>query len=194
MKIAVFGGSFNPVHVGHLIAGMEIINSGKAEEVWFMPAFKNPLKKGYRIEDKHRVKMLKLAINCFSDFKVLSFEIEKELLYTVESVRLLKKKFPRHEFFWIIGSDLVYQIEQWKDIKRLIKEMRFIIVPVLGEDLSRVKNNYWVKKNKSIILENCIKTNISSTEVRKRIKAKKQFKHLLPQPVYEYIKRHKLYK
>lgn len=193
MKIAIFGGSFNPVHLGHLVAAREVINAGKVQEVWFVPAFKNPLKKGYRIEDAHRIKMLKLAVQGNNDFKVLEFEIENELLYTVDSVRVLKKRFPLHEFYWIIGSDLVYQLEQWKDIKRLIKEMHFIIVPILGEDLSRVKNNYWVKKNKAIIIEHCIKTNISSTEIRHRVKIKKEFKHLVPATVYEYIKKQRLY-
>lgn len=193
MKIAIFGGSFNPVHAGHLIAANEVITAGKAEEVWFVPAFKNPLKKSYNIEETHRIKMLKLALKEFKNFKVLDFEIENELLYTVESVRLLKKKFSKKDFYWIIGSDLVYQLEQWKDIKRLIKEMRFIIVPVLGEDLSRVKHNYWVKKNKAVLIENCIKTNISSSEIRKRVKAKKEFKHLVPKTVYEYIGKNKLY-
>lgn len=193
MKIAVFGGSFNPIHFGHLCAAQQVLEKAKIDEIWFMPAYRNPLKPNYGISEKHRLAMIKLAIKKIKHFKLSDFEVDKKILFTVESVRILKRKFPKHEFFWVIGSDLVNQLAKWDDIMHLIKEIRFIIVPVLGDNMAKIKKNKFVRMNKSIILEDCLRTDLSSTEVREKIKLKKKFGNLIPDSVYGYIKKHKLY-
>jgi len=194
MKIAVFGGSFNPIHLGHLCAAKQVLENAGMDEIWFMPAYRNPLKSDYGISEKHRLAMIKLAIKKIKHFRLSDFEVDKKILFTVESVRILKRKFPKHKFYWIIGSDLVNQLHKWDDITHLIKEIKFIIVPVLGDNISKIKKNKYVRQNKSIILENCLKTDLSSTEVRDKIKSGKYFGNLVPTSVYEYIKKHKLYR
>ncbi len=193
MKIAVFGGSFNPIHLGHLCAAQQVLEKAKMHEIWFMPAYRNPLKPNYGISEKHRLQMITLAIRNMKNFKLSDFEVDKKILFTVESVRILKRKFPEHKFFWIIGSDLVNQLSKWDDINHLIKEIRFIIVPVLGDNMAKIKKNKYVRMNKSIILEDCLKTDLSSTEVREKIKLEKDFSNLIPDSVYGYIKKNKLY-
>jgi len=193
MKIAIFGGSFNPIHLGHLCAAKQVLEKAKLDQIWFTPAYRNPLKPTYGISEKHRIKMIKLAIDDIPNFRLSDFEVDQKILFTVESVRILKKKYPKHNFYWIIGSDLVPQLEKWDDIRHLIKEIRFVIVPVLGDNIGRIKKNKFVKINKSLILGGCLKTDLSSTEVREYIKSKKDFSNLVPKSVYEYIKKHRLY-
>jgi len=200
MKIGIFGGSFNPIHLGHLIAAKEILRKKIVDEIWFMPCYWHALKKRKNfasVED--RMKMVVLAIkgmqNCIaSPFEIELAEIDKKKNYTIDTIKALKKSYPKFEFFFIIGENILEELPKWKQINELIKEIKFIVYPMTSIDIKKIKENFFIKKNNSIILSDCIITNISSSEIRKRIKNNESIDFLVPEKVKKYIERKKLYK
>ncbi len=127
MRIAVLGGSFDPIHAGHLQMAKEVLKRKLADQVWFMPARQNPLKER-KIEDfSVRCKMIKKAISAYRRMKLCTLENELPVpSYTISTVKELKKRYPQHEFLWIIGEDQAKQLDLWKDIDELKRMIRFI--------------------------------------------------------------------
>ncbi|MBU2100305.1 nicotinate-nicotinamide nucleotide adenylyltransferase, partial [Candidatus Micrarchaeota archaeon] len=104
MKIGVFGGSFDPIHSGHLTAAEQVLEKKVCDKIWFMPCFQNPLKKEL-ITAEHRKKMVELAVEGNTNFELSDFELKKEkTTFTVDTIKELKKEFPEHEFYFIIAS------------------------------------------------------------------------------------------
>lgn len=198
-KIGVFGGSFNPIHNGHLIAANEILRKKLADEIWLMPCYSHPLKKKQDFASvTDRMKMISLAIKgkknmLLSPFEIELAEIDKKRNYTIETIKALKKNYPELEFYFIIGENLLLELSKWKQIELLVKEVRFIVYPMHSDNISKIKENKYVKQNNSIILQDCITTNISSSEIRKRIKNKEIIDLLVPEKVKKYIEKKKLY-
>ncbi|MCX6801672.1 MAG: nicotinate (nicotinamide) nucleotide adenylyltransferase [Candidatus Diapherotrites archaeon] len=156
MKIALFGGSFNPVHNGHIKAAKLVLEHTDCKEIWFLPCYLHPFKKnkGFAAE-KDRIEMIKLAIKGQKRMKLSLFEIElgkktgKESR-TIETVSKIKRKFPKNEFFWMIGSDLVKEMEKWANFNELVHSIRFIVVPVEGHTGWRKEK--WLNENRAILL------------------------------------------
>lgn len=137
--------------------------------------------------------MIKLAIKGDKRFKVL--EIEKELAEksrkantTIQTVHTLKRLYPKQKFFWVIGSNLVKEVPKWHRFEQLIKEIRFIVVPIEGYE-ARAE---WLEKNNAIVLKGKV-ARISSTEIREMIRQGIMPKKLLPEGVWDYIDRNMLY-
>jgi len=197
MKIALFGGSFNPVHNGHLKAAQKALKHTAINEVWFLPCHIHAFKKNGFVEEKERIEMLKLALKEKKRMKLSDFEIKLGKKTEKESRSLattfaIRKKFPQHEFKWIIGSNLVKEMNKWEEFSKLIQETQFIVVPIKGSSSWRKEN--WLKKNKAIILpQKAAVENISSTKIRNRIKQGKTFVHLVPKKVFEHIAKKTLY-
>ena len=186
MKVALFGGSFNPVHKGHLKIAKEVLKKDLAVEVWFIPcgnhAFGKELASG-----KDRINMLNLAIKDNSRFKVLDLEINsKEKSFSANTIKLLRKKF-NHTFYFIIGADNLKDLKKWHDFEYLKENVEFILIKRPGHILS---NRIEVKISKIISL----KLKESSTEIRKLSKKNKDFLKFVPKIVAEYIKKEGLYK
>lgn len=128
-KIGCFGGSFDPIHLGHLEAAKHALKSCELDEVWFIPTLDNPLKKTVLSSYNQRVKMIHLTIQ--DEQQLACCEIEKNLptpSYTIQTVRALKENYPEDDFYWIIGDDLVDQLPRWKAIDELLEEMTFIVL------------------------------------------------------------------
>ena len=190
MKIGLFGGTFDPIHNGHLIAAQEALEYAKLNEVWFLPCIRNVLKENSPAEAEHRTKMIELAVSSNPKFKLSDFELKNNLTYTIDTVCELKKAFPEHEFHWIMGSTLAGQFRKWKNAEQLAKEIKFIIVPT--PELFEIENSSLAGSN-PLILNSTLRTNIYSTTVREKIKNKQDISYLVPEKVKAYIEEHKLY-
>jgi nicotinate-nucleotide adenylyltransferase len=188
MKVAVLGGSFNPIHNSHLKLSNYLVQNNIVDEVWVMPCKKHPLDK---IIDKEedRVAMVKLALNekTLVGVKFSDFELNKSgKSYTYETLRGLKENYP-HDFSWIIGSDILRQISTWYGYEILQKEAKFIVFKREGYSTENPGLNI------EAIME-CETESISSTKIRDRVRKGKSISDLVPKSVEDYILRNKMYR
>lgn len=128
-KVAVLGGSFDPIHKGHVELAKFILKQKKADEIWFMPAYIAPLKEHKQIDFTMRCKMIKAAIAPYRKMKLCT--LEKKLpapSYTINTVKALKKKYPDVQFYWVIGDDQAVKLDKWKSIDELKQLISFLCV------------------------------------------------------------------
>ncbi|VEU60538.1 nicotinate-nucleotide adenylyltransferase [Mycoplasmopsis bovigenitalium] len=164
MRIALFGGSFNPIHNGHIKIAQFAYNELKLDKLIFIPAATNPFKKKQKNESsEHRINMIKLAISsCGENFEVSEFETKKGgISYTYETIRYFKNKHPKDELFFILGSDCLPTLHKWEFIEEMTQSAQFV---AFKRSTKIDKNN--VKKFKILTLKNPIYEE-SSTSVRR---------------------------
>lgn len=189
MKIGLFGGTFDPIHLGHLVAAQQVLDKKLCDKIWFLPCYQNPLKEK-STETKHRKKMIELAIEKEKEFELNTTELkEKKTNYTIETIRKLKKNFPENEFCFIIASKALKEFNKWKKYDELAAEIRFIVVSFQHSDKIPKK----IQKFNPIKLNPTLSSKISSTLIRKRLKEGKDVSVFLPKKVFDYIKENKLY-
>jgi nicotinate-nucleotide adenylyltransferase len=185
-KIALFGGSFNPIHNDHIKIMQELINEKIVDEVWIMPCKKHAFNKEL-VNGKKRVEMIKLAIEEIEGIKICHIELRsKEKSYTFNTLEKLRSKY-YYEFLLMVGSDILYEIDKWHDYQKLLKETKFI---VFG------RKSYPIKPVEGLNIFHLIKEetkNISSTKIREKVKEHKSLEGLVPKPVENYIKKEHLY-
>ena len=188
MKIGFFGGSFDPIHIGHLHLAIELSEKHKLDEVLFCPTSQSPHKKhAPPIASKdHRRAMVTAAISPFPQFTFFDYELQKsESCYTIETIQYLTEKNPKDDFFLLLGEDSARTLTTWKEYIELLK----LAPPLVG---SRDKDFELplLKKGWTSIP----RIEISSTWIRDRIKQGKYAGHLVPCKVWDYIQSHDLYK
>ncbi len=191
--IALFGGSFNPIHNGHLKAAKLVIKQCKCKQLWFIPCYRHAFKHAQLEAFEHRANMVKLAAKRDKRFKISLIEKElaersKKVNTTIETVLALKRRYPNQKFFWVIGSNLIREVPRWYRFEELIKEIRFVVVPIRGI----YDDAYWLKENNALVLKGSVER-LSSTEIRKMIKHGIAPKKLLPKEVWHYIDENILY-
>ncbi|TPR54358.1 nicotinate-nucleotide adenylyltransferase [Metamycoplasma neophronis] len=127
MKIAIFGGSFNPVHKGHIMIAKDAINMLNLDKLYFVPANKNPFKKvSDYVSNEHRIEMLKMVLE--NKMEVSDFETKRGgNSYTIDTVKYFKNKFPNDELFLLIGSDNVTKLNKWKDIDEIASLVKIVV-------------------------------------------------------------------
>lgn len=185
-RIGILGGTFDPVHIGHLILAQEAMVKLKLDRVIFIPTYLPPHKKGCYAKAEHRYKMLLLAVRKMPNFKISRMEIEaKGLSYSIYTVHQLRQIYKNAELYFIIGSDLVCELKKWKHIDRLLKICKFVVAK-RGEHLPKE----FFADMKIIDIP---QIGISSSDIRRRIKRGEPVGYLLPDAVFDYIKRHRLY-
>lgn len=194
-KIGIFGGTFDPVHFGHLNLAFHLKEAHGLSEVWWIPAHINPLKEKKPALGSHRLEMLKLAVHGIPEFKVLDFEVKKkEPSYTIETIRELKSQFPDKEFYLLLGDDILEEFMQWKDPLELLKLAKPLVyarkslkkpeLSFLPEEVRDIFRKGWTE---GPVLE------ISSTQVRDLLRKKLFTDHLVPPEVLDYIEAGGLY-
>jgi nicotinate-nucleotide adenylyltransferase len=196
--IGLFGGSFDPIHFGHLNLGVELKEKCDLKEVWFIPTYASPLKEKPQIEGVRREEMIRLALKGIDGFKVVDHEVRNEnSSYTIDTVTALIQLFPSQKFTLILGEDAALQLPSWKEPEKLIQ-----LLPLLVGARSRVKlkekieNKHFSPSLEAAIVAGIHETNlfdISGTEIRKRLKNKLYCGHLVPAKVLDYIYENQLY-
>ena len=129
-RIILFGGSFNPIHQGHLAIAKAALKQVQASELWFLPSLQSPLKDIPLVSFEHRCQMIQLMISPFRKMRLSRIEAEREgLSYTYDTVKLLIERYPEHHFIWLMGSDQMMQFEKWHKHEELITLIRFAVYP-----------------------------------------------------------------
>lgn len=180
--IGYYGGSFDPVHFGHLNVCYSLLELGLVKEIFIAPTVKSPLKTNFpEAPFKHRLKMLELAFSHEPRVKILDIESQQPA-YTIDTLHLLKEKYPQIQFRLILGSDLIETFKDWKNHQELILNFDPIVVS-RNEGREHPAMHY----QKIPLME------ISATQIRERIKNKLKIDHLVPSKVVDYIYFHHLY-
>ena len=188
MKIGILGGTFNPIHLGHLILAEEIRQKIGLNKVIFVPTNLPPHKEdGEIIPARHRLKMLRLAIRGNSYFSVSDIEIKRgNHSYTIDTIKEFNKIYHQHELYFIIGSDLIKYLNEWKDLKEIIVLVKFIVVTRPGYPLENLPAYMTTIDIRAV--------DISAFEIRQCIKQNTSFRYLVPDVVGDYILKKGLYK
>lgn len=192
-KIGLYGGTFNPIHFGHLNLAFELMEKGGLDEVWWIPTNRSPLRSAPLVEATLRLKMVELAINEIPQFKVLKNEITKPPpSYTIDTVTEIVQAYSDHQFFLLLGEDSLKHLMAWKEPLRLVQQIPLLIGGRGGEDTLPS----FPHEIHAAIENGLLKTSlfdISATTIRERLKNKLFTGHLIPAKVLDFICVNQLY-
>lgn len=217
MKIGIFGGTFNPIHYGHLRAAEEVREKFKLAKIIFIPSKKPPLKTQDLLESEHRYKMTELALSGNGFFEISDIEFKRPgKSFTVQTLEELLKNFHDIDLYFILGIDAFLEIPTWWQPDRLMSLADFVIIarppfrfvdlltsPYMeasGDDLEKLDKaeielySTTLKSKRVAMALKIPLMDISATDIRRRIKEGKSIKYLLPESVESYIIANKLYK
>lgn len=194
----ILGGTFDPFHNGHMNIAYESLYKFKLDEVIFMPAGNPPHKTDKIITSSEiRYNMIKKSIAGEEKFKVSHYEIDKKgYSYTYETLQYINSKDKNAELYFITGVDCLMYIDQWKYPDKILKYSKFIVFNRPGYDIIDImKKKYEVEKKykHEIMFVDIPLLDISSTQIRKKVKKSEEIKYLVPPEVYDIIKSNKLY-
>ena len=195
-RIGIFGGTFDPVHNGHLIMAENVKDQMHLDEVMFIPSRIPPLKNSAAITgSEHRLNMLKLAIEGNDNFIINDIELKmpgEEPNYTVNTLLKLRESYSNDQvkFYLVIGMDQLINLHKWKDPGKLFALTEVVIINRPGYLIQQVENEY-ARRGIFVPVPNI---DISATDVRYRIKEKRSIKYLVPAKVEDYIYENELYK
>lgn len=193
-KIGLYFGTFNPIHVGHLIIANHLANNSDLNEVWFVVSPHNPLKdKNTLLDDHHRLAMVQRAVEDNPKLKASSIEFDlPKPSYTVFTLQSLKEKFPKTEFSLIMGEDNLRTIHKWKNYEYILENFDIYVYPrVQSATETDVKD---FSKSARVHFCNAPVMNVSSTFIRDAIKNRKDVRYLLTDPVFRYVDEMNFYK
>lgn len=198
-RIGIIGGTFDPIHYGHLILAEQARVEASLDQVIFIPAMVQPFKLNTKIsEGDDRYEMVRKAITGNPFFSVSRMELDREgISYTIRTLNECKSKFGDDtELYFIMGTDAFLNLEKWYAAEDLLNEFAFIIGTRPGykeRELKMMIGNLSAQYDTNIIEINNSEVEISSTDIKNRIRAGKSIKYLVPEQVEEYIYRNELY-
>jgi nicotinate-nucleotide adenylyltransferase len=200
MRIGIFGGSFDPIHLGHLILAERCREQAQLDQVWFAPNALSPLKPdGATATDRQRCEMIEFAIAGHEAFYLSKVEIERGgVSYTVDTLTELAARQPDDEFFFLMGGDSLDSFGQWHQPEEILKLASPLIVNRPGADpvelskLARFTGSDRLKSFQNLVIESPL-IEISSSDLRTRIGAGHSVRYLLPRAVEKFIETQKLY-
>ena len=185
-RIGLMGGSFNPIHHGHVNLARAALDEGCAERVLFLPTGNPPHKKSGLADKLDRLAMVCLAIEGEADMDVCREEVDREgVIYTVDTLGILKERMPDADFSYIIGADSLRALHTWKRPETLITLCRFLVVmrPGEGESETLEAAQLWRSRGAEIAFLRMAPMDISSTEIRRRVAAGEPVGDLVPDGV-----------
>lgn len=198
MKLGIFGGTFNPIHNGHIGIALRIYESLSLDKILFMPNKIPPHKDLKNILDEEiRIRMISIAISEYEFFEIEDYEIKKRgISYTYESLEYLDRIYKGDELFFIIGSDSFINFDKWQKINRIFKSANLVVYlrePSHKKLVIDIKERYEKIYGGNIFLCFDDIICISSTEIREKIFRGEDFKNLIPESLYDYIISENLY-
>jgi len=192
MKIGLYFGTYNPIHIGHLIIANHMAEFADLDQIWMVVTPHNPLKKkATLLDDHHRLQMVYLATENFPKIKPSDIEFKlTQPNYTVNTLAHLHDKYPNYEFSLIMGEDNLKTLHKWKNYEVLLDNHDIYVYPRISED----PENVALKSHPRIHIIDAPVVEISSTFIRNNIKKGKNIQPLLPSKVWEYIDHNNFYK
>ncbi len=193
-KIGILGGTFHPIHNGHVALGQYCLDKKLVKEVWFIPTGVSYLKAGQKmLSGEERLRLTRLAIEGRPNMSALDLEIRRPgNTYTVETLRELKKLWPEHEFFYIIGADCLFSMENWYQAEEIFQLCTMLVARRDGKSRGEMRKKARDLKDRfraKIHLLEFQEMEISSTLIRDRIKNGKSIRDLLPEKLAKEIKK-----
>jgi len=183
MKIGLYFGSFNPVHIGHLIIANYVLNETDLDKIWFVVSPQNPFKKNKSLLNEYdRLHLIRTAIE--DDTRMKASDIEFYLpkpSYTINTLTYLKEKYPEQDFYLIMGSDSFQNIDKWKNYEMIINNYKLYVYQRKGFDLKNNNNSETIKLLDAPLLE------ISATNIRQLVKQGKSIRYMVPEKIREEI-------
>ena len=188
--IGIYGGTFDPIHTGHLITAQSVCEIRKLDKIIFIPSFISPHKTD-RITSspKHRINMLKLAVKGIPYFDYSDIEIKKKnISYSIDTIQAFKSSYKNIEL--IIGYDNLIVFDKWKNPDELLKLVQLVVLRRKAKEEKSQQNKYF---KKAIFVETPL-IDVRGTDIRQRVRSGKSINFLVPQKVKAYIYKHNLYK
>jgi nicotinate-nucleotide adenylyltransferase len=212
MKIGIFGGTFNPIHYGHLRSAEESRVMFGLDKIFFIPSGNPPLKKKDLAEAGHRYKMVRMAVKGNPYFEVLDIEcIRPGKSYTVNTLELLKKKYADVAFYFMLGIDAFLDMPNWREPEKIMSLTNFIVLSRPGNSFEDLLDSPYLDfkagqgkaviqscrtalgNSQKVFLADVTQIGISSTDIRKSVKKGASIKYMLPENVESYIISNRLY-
>lgn len=191
MQVGIYGGSFNPPHLAHLVVAEVVREQFTLDEVWWMPSFQPPHKEnGTLVRAEHRLAMTRLATDDNPAFQVSDLEVRREgISYTVETLRTVQETYPEIDFAFIMGSDSLCEFDAWYRPEEIIERVPLLVYRRPGNEAISVEPAVArrVRFVQAPLLE------ISGTSIRQRCREGRSIRYLVPEPVRVYIAAHRLY-
>ncbi|MBR6292396.1 MAG: nicotinate-nucleotide adenylyltransferase [Bacteroidales bacterium] len=182
-RTALFFGSFNPIHVGHLIIANTMLQKADVDEVWLVVSPQNPLKeRNMLLADYHRLAMARRAVDDNYRLKVCDIEMHLPIpSYTVVTLAALEEKYPDREFCLVMGSDNLQTFERWRNYEYILEHYRLLVYPRPGSERCKLASH------PSVTMVDVPMMDISSSYIREQIKERRDVRYLLTEPVYKYL-------
>lgn len=199
-KIGIMGGTFDPIHNGHLLLGKQAYLEYHLDEIWYMPSASPPHKQDHKVTDAfHRCCMVELAVEDYSFARLSTFETEREgTTYTAQTLKLLHQQYPEHTFYFIVGADSIFMIENWYHPQEVLQQAVLLVADrevegvsqTLEEKIAYLEETYQA----DIRLLHSEEVDISSEQLRRLFSNGKPVYKYVPKAVEEYIRANGLYK
>ena len=191
MRICLFGGTFDPPHIGHLLVAQTVCEAEYFDKILFIPAFQPPHKRDITPVDE-RISMLELAVEGNPNFEISDVELKRKgISYTIDTVKAIKTEMSlkKNEIFYLMGSDSLLEFKHWKEPEEILNECQVIIAIRPGFRPSDIPS--WILQR--IQFANIPRFEISSTNIRHRWVENKTIRYMVTLPVWEYIEKNNLY-
>jgi nicotinate-nucleotide adenylyltransferase len=189
LRLGIYGGTFDPIHLGHLLLARDALEQMRLDAVLFVPCARSPFKSGHpRSGDAQRLALLRLALKGEPRFWLTRCELERPApSYAIDTAREIHAAFPRAALFWMIGADQLARLDEWRRFDELRREVKFLL-------LERTTESSAAGGADAVLgLPHPRRVDISATEVRRRVRFRLPVDHLVTAPVAAYIRRHGLY-
>lgn len=185
-KVGLFFGSFNPIHIGHLILANYILENSDMDELWFVVSPHNPFKEKKSLLNQHnRLEMVKLAIKNYPKMRASNIEFSlPQPNYTIDTLTYLKEKFPKNSFALMMGEDNLKHFHKWKNSELLIENHQIIVYP--RKFNGKLKDSEYLQHENIILIDAPI-IELSATKIRQMIKENKNVQPMLPPEVFDYL-------
>lgn len=198
MNIGLYFGTYNPIHVGHLIIANHMVDYTELDQVWLVVTPQNPFKtKATLLEDYHRLALVNIAIEGNKNLKASNIEFNlPKPSYTIDTLTYIKEKQPEHNFSIIMGEDNLRSFHKWKNYEQILENYSVFVYPRVHtkNEKENTLNPSLINHQKITVCKDAPLMKISASFIRKAIKEKKDVRYLLSEPVFTYIKEMHFYK